>query len=98
MGMTNSASEPTALIRARGLTKVFGARTAVAGIDFEVREALKGEDQALLKEKGEALARLMSEIGTAAYQQGQAEGANGAESGEPTPASEETIEGEAKEV
>ena len=64
----------------------------------EVREALKGEDQALLKEKGEALARLMTEIGTAAYQQGQAEGAGNAESGEPTPASEETIEGEAKEV
>ena len=40
----------------------------------------------------------MTEIGTAAYQQGQAEGADGAESGEPTPASEETIEGEAKEV
>jgi lipooligosaccharide transport system ATP-binding protein len=36
--MTNSASEPTALIRARGLTKVFGARTAVDGIDFEVRD------------------------------------------------------------
>jgi lipooligosaccharide transport system ATP-binding protein len=36
--MTNSAAEPTALIRARGLTKVFGARTAVAGIDFEVRD------------------------------------------------------------
>ena len=36
--MTNSATEPTALIRARGLTKVFGARTAVAGIDFEVRD------------------------------------------------------------
>lgn len=36
--MTNSASEPTALIRARGLTKVFGSRTAVAGIDFEVRD------------------------------------------------------------
>ena len=64
----------------------------------EVREALKGEDQALLKEKGEALARLMTEIGTAAYQQGQAEGAGNAESGEPTPAREETIEGEAKEV
>ncbi len=38
MGMTNSASEPAALIRAQGLTKVFGARTAVAGIDFEVRD------------------------------------------------------------
>jgi lipooligosaccharide transport system ATP-binding protein len=36
--MTNSASEPTALIRAQGLTKVFGARSAVAGIDFEVRD------------------------------------------------------------
>jgi lipooligosaccharide transport system ATP-binding protein len=36
--MTNSAAEPTALIRARGLTKAFGARTAVAGIDFDVRD------------------------------------------------------------
>ena len=73
-------------------------RSEAEGLIGEVREALKGEDQTLLKEKGEALARLMSEIGTAAYQQSQAEGANGAESGEPTPASEETIEGEAKEV
>ena len=79
--------------------KVDAAKKSEAeGLIGEVREALKGEDQTLLKEKGEALARLMSEIGTAAYQQGQAEGANGAESGEPTPASEETIEGEAKEV
>jgi lipooligosaccharide transport system ATP-binding protein len=38
MGMTDSAPEPTALIRARGLTKVFGARSAVAGIDFDVRD------------------------------------------------------------
>ena len=38
MGMTNSAAEPTALIRAQGLTKVFGARSAVDGIDFEVRD------------------------------------------------------------
>jgi len=73
-------------------------KSEAEGLIGEVREALKGEDQTLLKEKGEALARLMSEIGTAAYQQGQAEGADGAESGEPTPASEETIEGEAKEV
>jgi lipooligosaccharide transport system ATP-binding protein len=36
--MTNSASEPAALIRARGLTKVFGERTAVASIDFDVRD------------------------------------------------------------
>jgi molecular chaperone DnaK len=79
--------------------KVNSAKKSEAeGLIGEVREALKGEDQALLKEKGEALARLMSEIGAAAYQQGQAEGADGAESGEPTPASEETIEGEAKEV
>jgi molecular chaperone DnaK len=79
--------------------KVDAAKKSEAeGLIGEVREALKGEDQALLKEKGEALARLMTEIGTAAYQQGQAEGATGAESGEPTPASEETIEGEAKEV
>ena len=79
--------------------KVDAAKKSEAeGLIGEVREALKGEDQALLKEKGEALARLMTEIGTAAYQQGQAEGENGTESGEPTPASEETIEGEAKEV
>jgi molecular chaperone DnaK len=79
--------------------KVDAAKKSEAeGLIGEVREALKGEDQALLKEKGEALARLMSEIGTAAYQQGQAEGTGNAESGEPTPASEETIEGEAKEV
>ena len=38
MGMTNSAPEPAALIRARGLTKAFGERTAVASIDFEVRD------------------------------------------------------------
>ena len=79
--------------------KVDAAKKSEAeGLIGEVREALKGEDQTLLKEKGEALARLMSEIGTAAYQQGQAEGADGAESGEATPAGEETIEGEAKEV
>ena len=36
--MTNSAAEQTALIRARGLTKVFGSRSAVAGIDFDVRD------------------------------------------------------------
>jgi molecular chaperone DnaK len=79
--------------------KVDAAKKSEAeGLIGEVREALKGEDQALLKEKGEALARLMSEIGTAAYQQGQAEGTGNAESGEPPPASEETIEGEAKEV
>jgi molecular chaperone DnaK len=79
--------------------KVDAAKKSEAeGLIGEVREALKGEDQVLLKEKGEALARLMTEIGTAAYQQGQAEGAGNAESGEPTPASEETIEGEAKEV
>ena len=79
--------------------KVDAAKKAEAeGLIGEVREVLKGEDQTLLKEKGEALARLMSEIGTAAYQQGQAEGADGAESGEATPAGEETIEGEAKEV
>ena len=79
--------------------KVDAAKKSEAeGLIVEVREVLKGEDQTLLKEKGEALARLMSEIGTAAYQQSQAEGADSAESGEPTPAGEETIEGEAKEV
>jgi molecular chaperone DnaK len=79
--------------------KVDAAKKSEAeGLIGEVREALKGEDQTFLKEKGEALARLMTEIGTAAYQQSQAEGTGNAESGEPTPASEETIEGEAKEV
>ena len=73
-------------------------KSEAEGLIGEVREALKGEDQTLLKEKGEALARLMSEIGTAAYQQGQAEDAASAVNGEATPASEETIEGEAKEV
>ncbi|MFM8279301.1 MAG: ABC transporter ATP-binding protein [Candidatus Limnocylindrus sp.] len=34
--MTNSAPGQPPLIRARGLTKTFGDRTAVAGIDFEV--------------------------------------------------------------
>ena len=36
--MTNSAPGQPPLIRARGLTKTFGDRTAVAGIDFEVRD------------------------------------------------------------
>ena len=36
--MNLSTSNAPALIRARGLTKVFGARSAVAGIDFDVRD------------------------------------------------------------
>ncbi len=36
--MTNSAPGQPPLIRARGLRKTFGDRTAVAGIDFEVRD------------------------------------------------------------
>ena len=66
----------------------------------EVREALKGESLDPVKEKAEALAKVMSEIGTAAYAQNQQagtpEGADGAASGQA--AGEETIEGEAQEV
>ncbi|MEY4388338.1 MAG: hypothetical protein RLZZ432_57 [Chloroflexota bacterium] len=36
--MSSAGATPETLIRARGLTKAFGARTAVAGIDFEVRD------------------------------------------------------------
>ena len=63
----------------------------------EVREALKGDDQSSLKERAEALAKLMSEIGSAAYAQQSAEG-QGEPAGGSAEASEETIEGEAKEV
>jgi len=63
----------------------------------EVREALKGDDQSSLKERAEALAKLMSEIGSAAYAQQSAEG-QGEPAGGPAEAGEETIEGEAKEV
>ena len=74
-------------------------RSEAEGLIVEVREALKGEDQTLLKEKGEALARLMSEIGTAAYAQNQQAGTpDGAEGASEKAAGEETIEGEAKEV
>ncbi|RLT25166.1 MAG: molecular chaperone DnaK [Chloroflexi bacterium] len=63
----------------------------------EVREALKGDDQSSLKERAEALAKLMSEIGSAAYAQQSAEG-QGEPAGGSAEAGEETIEGEAKEV
>jgi molecular chaperone DnaK len=63
----------------------------------EVREALKGDDQSPLKERAEALAKLMSEIGSAAYAQQSAEG-QGEPAGGSAEAGEETIEGEAKEV
>jgi molecular chaperone DnaK len=65
----------------------------------EVREALKGESLDPIKEKAEALAKLMTEIGTAAYAQNQQastpEGTDGAST---KAAGEETIEGEAQEV
>lgn len=65
----------------------------------EVREALKGEAMEPIKAKAEALARLMTEIGTTAYQASQAAG-EAAGSGEPAGGAPEgeTIEGEAKEV
>ena len=63
----------------------------------EVREALKGDDQSSLRERAEALAKLMSEIGSAAYAQQSAEG-QGEPAGGSAEAGEETIEGEAKEV
>jgi molecular chaperone DnaK len=65
----------------------------------EVREALKGESLDPIKEKAEALAKLMTEIGTAAYAQNQQAGAaDGAEGASEKTAGEETIEGEAQEV
>jgi molecular chaperone DnaK len=65
----------------------------------EVREALKGESLDLVKEKAEALAKVMSEIGTAAYAQNQQAGTpDGAEGASEQAAGEETIEGEAQEV
>jgi hypothetical protein len=65
----------------------------------EVREALKGESLDPVKEKAEALAKVMSEIGTAAYAQNQQAGTpEGAEGASEKAAGEETIEGEAQEV
>ncbi|RLT55420.1 MAG: molecular chaperone DnaK [Chloroflexi bacterium] len=65
----------------------------------EVREALKGESLDPVKEKAEALAKVMSEIGTAAYAQNQQAGTpDGAEGASEQAAGEETIEGEAQEV
>jgi molecular chaperone DnaK len=65
----------------------------------EVREALKGESLDPVKEKAEALAKVMSEIGTAAYAQNQQAGTtDGAEGASERAAGEETIEGEAQEV
>jgi len=65
----------------------------------EVREALKGESLDPIKEKAEALAKVMTEIGTAAYAQSQQAGTpDGAEGASEKSAGEETIEGEAQEV
>jgi molecular chaperone DnaK len=65
----------------------------------EVREALKGESLDPIKEKAETLAKLMTEIGTAAYAQNQQAGTpDGAEGASEKTAGEETIEGEAQEV
>ncbi|MFM8934785.1 MAG: molecular chaperone DnaK [Candidatus Limnocylindrus sp.] len=65
----------------------------------EVREALKGESLDPIKEKAEALAKVMTEIGTAAYAQNQQAGTpDGAEGASEKSAGEETIEGEAQEV
>ncbi|MFM7781590.1 MAG: molecular chaperone DnaK, partial [Candidatus Limnocylindrus sp.] len=65
----------------------------------EVREALKGESLDPIKEKAEALAKVMTEIGTAAYAQNQQAGTpDGAEGTSEKTAGEETIEGEAQEV
>ena len=65
----------------------------------EVREALKGESLDPVKEKAEALAKVMTEIGTAAYAKNQQAGTpDGAEGASEKAAGEETIEGEAQEV
>jgi len=65
----------------------------------ELREALKGESLDPIKEKAEALAKVMTEIGTAAYAQNQQAGTtDGADGASEKTAGEETIEGEAQEV
>jgi molecular chaperone DnaK len=69
-------------------------RNEAEGLIGELREALKGEDDAALRSKGEALAKVMSEIGSAAYAQGSTEGGT---SEAATPEGE-PIEGEAQEV
>ena len=69
-------------------------RNEAEGLIGELREALKGEDDAALRSKGEALATVMSEIGSAAYAQGSTEGGT---SEAATPEGE-PIEGEAQEV
>ena len=69
-------------------------RSEAEGLIGEVREALKGEDDGALRSKGEALAKVMTEIGSAAYAQGSAEGG----AGEPAAPEGEPIEGEAQEV
>ena len=76
-----------------------GKKGEAEALIAEVREALKGETTEPIKEKAEALARLMTEIGTAAYQASQAAGesAGAGETAGEAPEGE-TIEGEAKEV
>ena len=60
--MNLPASNATALIRARGLTKTFGDRTAVAGIDFEV---LDGEFFGFLGPNGAGKTTTLRTIATA---------------------------------
>jgi len=72
-------------------------RTEAEGLIAEVREALKGSDDAALRAKGEALAKAMTEIGTAAYAQ-QSAGAEQSPEGSAGSGSGEPIEGDAREV
>ncbi|MEY4388337.1 MAG: hypothetical protein RLZZ432_56 [Chloroflexota bacterium] len=72
-------------------------RTEAEGLIAEVREALKGSDDAALRAKGEALAKAMTEIGTAAYAQ-QSAGAEQSPEGSAGSGSGEPIEGDAQEV
>ena len=65
--MNLPASNATALIRARGLTKTFGDRTAVAGIDFEV---LDGEFFGFLGPNGAGKTTLAKVFGMIALANG----------------------------
>ena len=93
--------------REQGLNEVWSTSRGIAapaGLPPDVEAALiaaleKTIGSAEHKAKAEALARLMTEIGTTAYQASQAAG-EAAGSGEPAGGAPEgeTIEGEAKEV
>jgi molecular chaperone DnaK len=74
----------------------------------ELKEALKGTDTQIIKQKTEDLNKLLQEIGAAVYQQTAAQGPQpaeeapgqqqGPEGGEPSPPEEKVVDAEAKVV